>query len=143
MTLLTATTLMADVQAGEKVYKENCAICHSINGRMRMGPDFNMVAYTRSKEEIEYYAKDPYAMNEAFGYTANAMPTLPLEDQQFKDVADYISSLQPFKKWMIKKKPSKKIIVKKEDSNESNNTVKIVSSNSVKSKESNNSKENG
>ena len=112
MTLLTATTLIADVQAGEKVYKENCAICHSINGGGTMGPDFNMVAYSRHKEEIEYYAKDPYSMYEAFGYSANAMPTLPLEDQQFKDVAEYISSLQPFKKWMIKKKP-----VKKEDSN--------------------------
>jgi len=143
MTLLTATTLLADVQAGEKVYKENCAICHSINGGGGMGPDFNMVAYSRHKEEIEYYAKDPYSMFKAFGYSANAMPTLPLEDQQFKDVADYISSLQPFKKWMIQKKQSKKMIVKKEDSNESNKTIKIVSSNAVKSEDSNNSKENG
>jgi cytochrome c553 len=47
------------------------------------------------------------------------MPTLPLEDQQFKDVADYISSLQPFKKWMIKKKVNKKAVVKSEDKNES------------------------
>jgi len=123
MTLLTATTLIADVQAGEKVYKENCAICHSINGGGAMGPDFNMVAYSRHKEEIEYYAKDPYSLFEAFGYSANAMPTLPLEDQQFKDVAEYISSLQPFKKWMIKKKPSEKKvvenIVEKEEGNES------------------------
>ena len=117
MTLLTASTLMADVQAGEKVYKENCAICHSINGGGGIGPDFNMVAYSRHKEEIEYYAKDPYSMFKAFGYSANAMPTLPLEDQQFKDVADYISSLQPFKKWMIKKRPSKKVIVENIENN--------------------------
>jgi mono/diheme cytochrome c family protein len=110
MTLLTATIVLADVQAGEKVYKENCAICHSINGGGGMGPDFNMVAYSRHKEEIEDYAKDPYSMYKAFGYSANAMPTLPLEDQQFKDVADYISSLQPFKKWMIKKKPTQKTV---------------------------------
>jgi len=119
MTLLTATNLIADITAGEQVYKSNCAICHSINGGGGLGPDFNMVAYTRHKKDIEYYAKDPYSMYKAFGYSANAMPTLPLEDQEFKDVADYISSLQPFKKWMIKKKPSKKIIVKNEDSNES------------------------
>ena len=119
LTLLTSTQLMADVQAGEKVYKENCAICHSISGGGGMGPDFNMVAYTRHVEEIEYYAKDPYALAEAFGYSANAMPTLPLEDQQFKNVAEYISSLQPFKKWMIKKKvkTDKKILVKKDDNN--------------------------
>jgi len=32
------------------------------------------------------------------------MPTLPLEDKEIKDVADYISSLQPFKIWMKKSK---------------------------------------
>ncbi len=117
--LTSTTTLMADIVAGEKVYKENCAICHTINGGGGLGPDFNMVAYTRHKEEIEHYAKDPYSFYKSFGYSANAMPTLPLEDQQFKDVADYISSLQPFKKWMIKKQPSKKMIVKNEENNES------------------------
>jgi mono/diheme cytochrome c family protein len=103
VSLLATMHLSADVKAGEKVYKENCAICHTINGGAAMGPDFNIVSYTRHTEEIEHYAKDPYSLAEAFGYSANAMPTLPLEDQQFKDVAEYISSLQPFKKWMIKK----------------------------------------
>jgi len=41
--------------------------------------------------------KDPYSLAETFGYSANAMPTLPLEDQEFKDVAEYISSLHPLK----------------------------------------------
>ncbi len=100
--VFTATTLLADIVAGEKVYKENCAICHTINGGAALGPDFNIVSYTRRAKEIENYAKDPYSLFEAFGYSANAMPTLPLEDEQFKDVATYISSLQPFKKWMIK-----------------------------------------
>jgi len=104
VTLLTASNLMADVKAGEKVYVENCAICHTINGGNALGPDFNIVAYSRHKEEIEQYAKDPYSLYKKFGYSANAMPTLPLEDKQFKDVAEYISSLQPFKKWMIHKK---------------------------------------
>ncbi len=104
MTILTTSILIADIEAGKKVYKENCAICHSINGGGGLGPDFNMVAYTRQKEKIADYAKDPYSLFETFGYSANAMPTLPLEDEQFKDVADYISSLQPFKKWMIKSK---------------------------------------
>jgi len=112
--------LNAEVTAGEKVYKENCAICHTITGGGGLGPDFNMVAYTRHKEEIEYYAKDPYSLYEAFGYSANAMPTLPLEDQQFKDVAEYISSLQPFKKWMIKTK--KELKVKTSEHNETNST---------------------
>jgi len=102
--LCSGIPLLADVAKGKKVYAENCAICHTVNGGRAMGPDFNLVSYTRKKEEIREYAKDPYSLFEKFGYSANAMPTLPLEDQQFDDVADYISSLQPFKKWMIKKK---------------------------------------
>ena len=104
ITLFTTSHLFADVEKGKAVYKANCAMCHDVNGGGSLGPDFNMVSYTRRKEEIEYYAKDPYSMYKAFGYSANAMPTLPLEDEEFKDVADYIDSLQPFKKWMIKKK---------------------------------------
>jgi len=131
LTLLAGTALMADVKAGEKVYKENCAICHTVNGGSALGPDFNLVSYRRHASEIEHYAKDPYAMFKAFGYSANAMPTLPLEDQQFKDVAEYISSLQPFKEWMKKEK-----IVKKEESAQKE---KIL----VKSEENNESKKEG
>ena len=100
ITLLATTNLTADIKAGEAVYKANCAICHTVNGGSALGPDFNIVSYKRKKTEIEQYAKDPYSMYEKFGYSANAMPTLPLEEQEFKDVAEYISSLQPFKEWM-------------------------------------------
>ncbi|SHO80594.1 Cytochrome C553 (soluble cytochrome f) [hydrothermal vent metagenome] len=102
--ILTTTNLMANIVAGEKVYRANCAICHTINGGRALGKDFNIVSYTRRKNEIEKYVKDPYSNFKEFGYSANAMPTLPLEEQEIKDVADYISSLQPFKKWMKKKK---------------------------------------
>jgi len=95
-------SLSADVQKGREVYLSNCAMCHTVDGRGGLGPDFNMVSYTRHKEEIEAYAKDPYALSKAFGYSANAMPTLPLEDQEFRDVAEYVGSLVKFKKWMKK-----------------------------------------
>ena len=104
LTFLVSTQLLADVEKGKAVYAANCAICHTVNGGRAMGPDFNLVSYTKTKESIAAYAKDPYSLYEKFGYSANAMPTLPLEDEEFKNVADYISSLQPFKKWMIKKK---------------------------------------
>jgi mono/diheme cytochrome c family protein len=104
LTFLVSTQLLADVEKGKAVYAANCAICHTVNGGRAMGPDFNLVSYSKTKESIAAYAKDPYSLYEKFGYSANAMPTLPLEDEEFKDVADYISSLQPFKKWMIKKK---------------------------------------
>lgn len=101
---LIGTDLVADVERGKAVYAANCATCHTINGGSALGADFNIVSYTRTKKDIETYARDPYSLYEKFGYSANAMPTLPLEDQEFKDVADYIDSLQPFKKWMKKKK---------------------------------------
>jgi len=104
LTFLVSTQLFADVEKGKAVYAANCAICHTVNGGRAMGPDFNLVSYTKTKESIAAYAKDPYSLYEKFGYSANAMPTLPLEDEEFKNVAEYISSLQPFKKWMIKKK---------------------------------------
>jgi mono/diheme cytochrome c family protein len=103
LALSIGTSLMADIEKGKAVYAANCAICHTVNGGRAMGPDFNIVSYTRTKEDIAQYAKDPYSLYEKFGYSANAMPTLPLEDEEFKDVADYISSIQPFKKWMKKK----------------------------------------
>jgi len=101
---LVGTNLVADIERGKAVYAANCATCHTINGGNALGADFNIVSYTRKKNKIEAYAKDPYSYFKEFGYSANAMPTLPLEDQEFKDVADYIDSLQPFKKWMKKKK---------------------------------------
>lgn len=104
--LASTALLFGDAVAGKQVFAANCAICHTTNGGRAMGPDMNLVAYRRHTDEIAAYAKDPYAHYKAFGYSANAMPTLPLEDQEFKDVADYISSLQPFKQWMIKKKKS-------------------------------------
>ncbi len=100
---LIGTNLLADVEKGKAVYKANCATCHTVNGGSALGKDFNIVSYTRHKEEVEAYAKDPYSLAKAFGYSANAMPTLPLEDDEFRDVAEYIDSLQPFKKWMKKK----------------------------------------
>ena len=104
ITLLFSAALAADIAQGEAVYKTNCAMCHTVDGRGGLGPDFNMVSYTRTKKQIAHYAKDPDAWYKQFGYSSNAMPTLPLKDQEIKDVADYIGSLVTFKKWMIKKK---------------------------------------
>ena len=104
LAFIIGTDLLADVEKGKAVFAANCATCHTVNGGSALGPDMNIVSYTRKKEDIETYSKDPYSLYEKFGYSANAMPTLPLEDQEFKDVADYIDSLQPFKKWMKKKK---------------------------------------
>lgn len=98
--LLITTYLQADIDVGKEVYFTNCAACHSNSMSGGMGKDFNIVSYTRTKDEIKAYTSDPSMAFRKFGYSANAMPTLPLSEQEVNDVTDYIDSLQPFKKWM-------------------------------------------
>jgi mono/diheme cytochrome c family protein len=104
--ILFTNTLFADVKKGEAVYKAYCVICHTVDNRASgsMGPDFNMVSYKRTKGEIMAYVRTPDVYFKDFGYSANAMPSIDLTNNELEDIADYVSSLQPFKKWMIKKK---------------------------------------
>ncbi len=102
--ILFSTLLFADVEKGKLVYEANCAQCHSIHMTGGLGRDFNLVSYTRTKQEIMDYAENPGMLYRKFGYSANAMPTLPLTEEEIKDVADFIDRLQPFKKWMVTKK---------------------------------------
>ncbi len=103
MTMFFSATF-ADAQRGKAVYEANCAQCHSIHMTGGLGRDFNLVSYTRTKQEIMDYVESPDRMYRKFGYSANAMPTLPLTEDEMKDVADFIDALQPFKKWMVTKK---------------------------------------
>jgi mono/diheme cytochrome c family protein len=65
-----------------------------------MGKDFNLVSYERKKEEIMRYIENPNANFKEFGYSSNAMPKFPLKPEEIRDVAEYVDSLQKFKKWM-------------------------------------------
>jgi len=93
----------ADIENGKKVYASDCAQCHSVHMTGGLGRDFNLVSYTRRKKDVIAYVSDPSRMYRRFGYSANAMPTLQLTGKEVEDVAEYIDSLQPFKKWMVKK----------------------------------------
>ena len=99
---LLGINLFADIENGKKLHLANCAICHTTNGGMAFGKDFILVSYTRKKEDIKAYMKDPYENFKRFGYDANAMPTLPLKENEIEDIADYIDSFQTFKVWMKK-----------------------------------------
>jgi mono/diheme cytochrome c family protein len=101
--LFANTLLWADIAAGKKVYEANCAQCHSIHMTGGLGRDFNLVSYTRTRQQIIDYVSQPDRMYRKFGYSANAMPTLPLGSDEIENVAEFIDSLQPFKKWMVKK----------------------------------------
>ena len=100
--LMLSLTLSADIEAGKDVYAQNCANCHSVSMTGGMGPDFNLVSYTRKRVDIARYIESPSTHYRAFGYDANAMPELPLLPQEVEDVSAYIDALQPFKKWMKK-----------------------------------------
>ena len=100
--LLSSIALNADIENGKDVYAQNCANCHSVNMGTGMGPDFNIVSYTRKKEDISKYITSPSTMYRKFGYSSNAMPQLPIAPQDVEDVVEYIDSLQPFKVWMKK-----------------------------------------
>jgi len=97
-----ALTLNADIENGKDVYAQNCGNCHRVDMKGGMGKDFNLVSYTRKREDIVKYVSNPAQMFEQFGYDANAMPKIPLTKQEIKDVSEYIDSLQKFKKWMVK-----------------------------------------
>jgi mono/diheme cytochrome c family protein len=106
--VLLVSYMYSDVRLGKEVYLINCASCHSIKMQGGLGKDFNLVSYTRTKDEIRKYALNPSKYYKEFGYSANAMPTLPLSGKELDDIADFIDSLQPFKKWMIKNKTKEK-----------------------------------
>ena len=68
-----------------------------------MGEDFNIVSYNRKRADVVKYVTSPSTMFKEFGYSANAMPRIPLNGKDIEDVSEYIDSLQPFKAWMKKK----------------------------------------
>ncbi len=100
--VLFGLNLFGNTENGKNIYLEYCAMCHTVNGGNAFGKDFNIVSYTRKKEDIKAYIKDPYENFKRFGYNANAMPTLPLKENELNDITEYIDSLQPFKLWMKK-----------------------------------------
>lgn len=95
-----ALCLQANIKNGKTVYETNCANCHSTKMDGGMGKDFNLVSYTRTKDEIKGYALDPAGNFRKFGYSSNAMPKFNITEEEASDVAEFIDSLQPFKKWM-------------------------------------------
>ncbi|MFA5454046.1 MAG: cytochrome c [Sulfurimonas sp.] len=92
----------ADIENGFEVYKTYCANCHSASMQGGMGRDFNLVSYDRKKEDIIRYISDPNSTFREFGYSSNAMPKINIKPEDVNDVAEYIDSLQKFKKWMKK-----------------------------------------
>ena len=99
---LIGITLHANIENGKEVYAQNCANCHSVSMEGGLGKDFNLVSYSRKREDVIRYVTAPSMTYREFGYSANAMPKIPLAENDVDDVAEYIDSLQAFKVWMKK-----------------------------------------
>jgi mono/diheme cytochrome c family protein len=111
LTLFIGTTVVfaANIENGKNIYKKTCSFCHSTNMNGGMGRDFNLVSYTRTKEQIMQQVSNPEKNAYLLGYTSNAMPNFQLSKDDIEDVAEYIDSLQPFKATdLIKNKENKK-----------------------------------
>jgi mono/diheme cytochrome c family protein len=101
--ILFFSSLFADnISKGKELYLIHCANCHSIHMTGGMGKDFNIVSYSRHKNDIKKYMTAPWKYFKSFGYTSNAMPTLPLTEDETDYISDFIDDLQHFKKWQKK-----------------------------------------
>jgi len=95
--LVSLSAFCGDSGNGEKIYKSTCSFCHSINMTGGFGRDFNLVSFTRTKEQIKHQVRDPNISAFRLGYTANAMPKFPLSEQEIEDIATYVDAIQPIK----------------------------------------------
>ena len=52
---LIGITLHANIENGKEVYAQNCANCHSVSMEGGLGKDFNLVSYSRKREDVIRY----------------------------------------------------------------------------------------
>lgn len=88
---------------GEKIFKQNCAACHSVGKGKLVGPDLKGVTTRRSEAWLLKFIKSSQTMvksgdKEAVAvFTENnkiPMPDQNLTPQQIKDVLAYVKSVK-------------------------------------------------
>lgn len=87
---------------GEKLFKENCAACHTIGKGKLIGPDLKGVAERRDKDWLKRYIIDPNRMFQEKDPVAVAlleeyrvpMPPPALSAQQIDTVIEYLSATE-------------------------------------------------
>ncbi|MDP5275331.1 cytochrome c oxidase subunit II [Chengkuizengella axinellae] len=93
------TTVSADVQSGEELFKQNCMSCHAIDaGSPGLGPnlkgfaDREVVAgfLEMTDDNVYKWIRDPAY----FKGDRVEMPGLFLEDEQYQDIAEYLKTLK-------------------------------------------------
>ncbi len=97
----------ASVEAGEKLFKEKCAACHTVGEGDRVGPDLHGVTDRRERAWLKRWISDPVGMaksdpigKELFAKWNQApMPPPGLDEEQIGQVLDFLAwksaSVQP------------------------------------------------
>lgn len=94
----------ANVAAGEQVFQNYCAACHSIGEGRRVGPDLIAIHEKRSQAWLEGFVKsakslfdsgDTDAVAVFAEYSPMVMPDSAISDQQIREVLLYIQSRSP------------------------------------------------
>jgi cytochrome c2 len=102
LSLFTFKTAFAqDNKAGEKVFKQNCAVCHSLGSNTITGPGLEGVfSRVPSKDWMKSWIKNPSAMKKTDAYAAAVDKKFPtdmtafafLSDQELDDLIAYIEN---------------------------------------------------
>ncbi len=94
----------ANIEEGEKLFKQNCAQCHSVGTNKVVGPGLQGVADRVPKPAEEWLIKwiknstamikagDAYAVKIFEEYNKSVMPSQALTDDQIKNVLAYIAN---------------------------------------------------
>jgi len=95
-----AASAASDAQAGQRIFKEKCAACHTVGGGDLIGPDLRGVTAQRPREWLERWiaapdemlAKgDPLATALLHRFREVPMPNLHLDSSQVAAVIDYLA----------------------------------------------------
>ena len=78
---------------GKKVFEKYCWGCHHQTA-VAFGPPFKEIANKRTSEEIMAMITDPKNVSKLFGYKRNAMPKIPLTNDELKAITKYILSFK-------------------------------------------------
>jgi len=77
--------------SGKKVFETYCWGCHHQTA-VAFGPPFSQIASQRSEQEIKAMITDPESVSKVFKYKRNAMPKIPLTQQELQAITNYILS---------------------------------------------------
>ncbi len=80
--------------SGQKVFETYCWGCHHQTA-MAFGPPFAQIASQRDAATIRAMISDPESVSRTLGYRRNAMPKLPLREEELQAITAYILSYKP------------------------------------------------